>query len=124
MSWGSSGWGSWSSNWGWGSNDWWGYPDQDPQSTSSSQRTDYPWRNPAASVADDHLTQRRAAAAEEHGGPSVPGAYFGGEREGYQVASFPRRGQERGRSGNEQELHPSHHVFTVRVPLNLKEAGS
>ena len=54
----------------------------------------------------------------------MPGAYFGGEREGYQVANFPRRGQERGRSGNEQELHPSHRVITVHVPLNVKEAGS
>ena len=121
MSWGSWGWGSWSSNWGWGSNDWWRDPDQrrDPQSSSSYQSTDW-WRDPAASIADDHLTQRRAAAAEEHGGPSVPGAYFGGEREGYQVANFPRRGQERGRSGNEQELHHSHHVFSVNVPLNLE----
>ena len=63
--------------------DWWRDPDRPGDSAgqaSSSDNKDW-WRDPdrpetyAGLIADDDLTEARMAAAAEHGGPALPGAW-------------------------------------------------
>ena len=135
-------WGSWSdwspSDWwrdrwsDWSLGDWWRDPDRqgDPEEhaaeTGSGSQASGWWRDPeehAAEIADDYLTESRRQAASEHGGPALRGAYFGGTRTGHHVDNYLRYGRQPGRSGSQHETHPTHHVFKISVPVNLKEAG-
>ena len=129
--WGAQGVGNGSGDW-WeaegGSQDWWRDPKDDDDGASDW------WRDPkdevqeaaeaAENIADDQYKNARRGAIEEHGLPVAKAAFFGGKRKGHCVDKFPRHGgQQRGTSGAKHEKFATHDVFTVNIPVSIKEAG-
>ena len=117
--------GGWSSWWrdpnegtGSGSSSWWRDPNEGTGQSSVQEAMDE-----ARSLADDNYQNARVGAIEEHGLPLAPGSFFGGRRQGWHVWNYPQPGQQRGISGAKHEKYRTHHVYTVHVPVSIKEAG-